>query len=157
MVFLHHEKPVWAAQVKNCRLRSSALFLAVAIASSAAAGAQTSDQEMGQMLIGKWRVYNQQGAAVSEVAFNAGGQFSALIPTSGGTASAVGVWKISNGVLFEHFTAWNPEWIDLPVPIARNGRWITRMHIDMPDQSHSIRFLSRDKIQDADGSSAERE
>jgi len=30
--------------------------------------------------------------------------------TSGGAASAVGVWNVSNGVLFEHFTVWNPEW-----------------------------------------------
>ena len=116
-----------------------------------------SDQEMGQALIGKWRVYDQQGTAVSEVVFDASGQFSAIILTSGGAASAVGVWNVSNGVLFEHFTVWNPEWVALPVPIARNGTWITRMHVDMPDQYHSIRFLSRDKIQDTDGSFAEGE
>jgi hypothetical protein len=145
------------ANGNNFKMRCGVLFLAAAMASADAAQTQMSDQEMGQVLIGKWRVYNQRGEAISEVAFNAGGQFSAVILTSGGAASAVGVWNISNGVLFEHFTAWNPEWVALPVPISRNGTWITRMHVDMPDQYHSIRFLSLDKIQDADGSFAERE
>src|SRR5262245_2388692 len=66
--------------------------------------APTSDEEMAQLLVGKWRL--QYGNFVMETVYMSNGRFTSL--TSDGFYSA-GRWAVRYGSVYAYFEDWQPR------------------------------------------------
>jgi hypothetical protein len=105
--------------------------------------APTSDEEMAQLLVGKWRL--QYGNSVMETVYMSNGRFTSLSSDGVYPFYCAGRWTVRNGSIYAYFEDWQPrctpmvdgsctpirmpEWEADPIQFLDNNRYQTQLGI----------------------------